>query len=171
MRNGLMLRSPLDDVPSSFSRDLFDLRRDFDSFFDRVFGAGRGREDERSWLPSLEHYVKDGEVHVRVDLPGISPEDVDVTFERNRLTIRGERKAEQGSEESGYREVRYGRFERSLALPDGIDPDAIRASYANGVLELTLPLPESVKPRRVPIGIEKGEAPRVTHETTATKAA
>lgn len=165
MRNGLLLRSWLDDMPSSFSRDLFDLRRDFDSFFDRVFGAGRERADDRTWWPSLESYVKDGDVHVRVDLPGVSPENVEVTLERNVLTIRGERRAEQGSEASGYREVRYGRFERSLTLPEGIDPESIRASHANGVLELALPLPESVKPRKVPIRIETGETPQVTHET------
>jgi HSP20 family protein len=165
MRNGLMLRSWLDEMPSSFSRDLFDLRRDFDSFFDRVFGGGRERETERTWWPTLESYVKDGDVHVRVDLPGVSPDDVDVTFERNVLTIRGERRAEHGSAENGYREVRYGRFERSLTLPEGIDPESIRASHANGVLELTLPLPESVKPRKVPIRVEAGRTPQVTHET------
>ena len=77
-------------------------------------GLGRDWDASDEWLPRVESYAtKDGEVVVRFDLPGIDAKDVEVTLEANTLTVRGERKHEHAGK--AYREVRYGRFERTLS--------------------------------------------------------
>src|ERR1044072_9279066 len=85
-----------------------------------------GRFSERSvtgtsWVPRVESYRKDNEYVVRADLPGVNPKDVHVQAEGNLLTITGERKSEEKGQE--YRETYYGKFERQIALPDGVDAD------------------------------------------------
>jgi HSP20 family protein len=113
----------------------------------------RDLEAHEGWLPRVETYAtKEGEVVVRVDLPGVEPKDVEVSLEGDTLTVRGERKHEH--EGKAYREMRYGRFERTLTVPEGLDPDKVRATYTNGVLEIRLPAPAS---RKVPIQIQQAE--------------
>ncbi|MBV8774345.1 MAG: Hsp20/alpha crystallin family protein [Deltaproteobacteria bacterium] len=131
-------------------RELDRFRRDFDDLFDRFLGVSRQSPGSG---PALESYVDNGKLVVRADLPGIDPKDVEITASGDQLMIRGRR--EQRREEKGHdfihREVAYGSFERVVKLPSGVDPDQIKASYNNGVLELTAPLPEQSQTRRVPI--------------------
>jgi len=133
-------------------RELDRFRRDFDDLFDRFLG-GRLTRQEAGNAPVLESYVDSGKFIVRVDLPGIDPKNVEITATRDQLTIRGKREHQQ--EELGrdfiHREVAYGSFERVVQLPAGINPDEIKASYNNGVLELSVPLPEQSRTRKVPI--------------------
>jgi HSP20 family protein len=91
---------------------------------------------------------------LRADLPGLSEEDVAIEVRDNALTISGERKAEHERRERGWYRVEraFGRFSRSLSLPEGVDPDAIGASFDRGVLSVTIPKPEQRKPRRIQIG-------------------
>jgi len=86
-------------------------------------------------------------------LPGLRPEDIEISVEDGRLTIRGERSASSEiSGESSHRvERRYGGFFRSIALPSGIKDDAIEASYDDGVLTITVPKAEQAKPRRIEV--------------------
>ena len=144
MLGSLVPRSWFSDVPRSFFHDLSDL----DSLFDSAFG--RWTEEGSAWWPLVESYTKDGQLILRYDLPGVDPKDVDVSLEGNVLTIRGERRAEHGGE--GYREVQYGRFERTLTMPEGLDPEKIKARYVNGVLEVTVPAPAAAT-RKVPIEV------------------
>lgn len=116
-----------------------DLHRDIDALFTSVFGRS-SRRDESDWNPHVESWVKDDTLHVRADLPGVDPKAVDVSLEDDVLTIRGERKAEHA--DAAYREVRYGRFERRLRVPEGTDPEKITATYTNGVLDLAIPVPK-----------------------------
>jgi HSP20 family protein len=125
-----------------------EMNRLFNAFFDQTApGAATGR-----WLPPMdlletaEHYV------LRADLPGLSDGDVNVQLQDNVLTVSGERNAEHQSREEGYHRVEraFGAFSRSLTLPDGVNPDAIRAHFDRGVLEIRIPKPEQ-KPRQVPI--------------------
>ena len=121
-------------------------------------GTGRGpvAVPERSYVPQIESWVRENTLYVKADLPGIDPKDVEVTVEGNRLTLRGERKAEHEGTEGGYlhREVQYGSFVRSFTIPDGVKAEDIQAKYHNGVLELSIPLPASVLPKKVNIAIE-----------------
>jgi HSP20 family protein len=101
----------------------------------------------------MEAYRKDNEYVVKVDLPGVKPNDVNVHTEANLLTITGERKGEEKGPE--YRETFYGKFERQIALPQGVEADKIVARYEHGVLEIRVPLPVQLAGRQVPIQIEQ----------------
>jgi HSP20 family protein len=133
-------------------RELDRFRRDFDDLFDR-FLAGRLPRQSSGSGPALESYVANNKLIVRADLPGVDSKDVEIRVTGDQLIIRGKR--EQQSEEKGrdfiHREIAYGSFERVVKLPGGVNPDEVKASYQNGVLELTAPLPEQSRTRKVPI--------------------
>ncbi len=131
-----------------------EMNRLFGTFFDPE-GAGNGVAARRRWIPAMD-LVEEGESFVlRLDVPGVSEDDVKVELAENVLTISGERKTERESEKDGSRRIEraWGSFSRSLTLPDGIDADAIDAQYDRGVLEVRIPKPELRKPRRVSINV------------------
>lgn len=138
------------------------LHRDLDRLFDRLF-TGRDwwpwPEISDRFVPALEAYAEDGEFHVRAELPGIDPKEVDVSVVDNRLIIKGERKTSQEKKEAGYylSEIAHGRFERTVVLPEGADTEKINARYDKGVLEITVPLKEAVAPKKVAIEVKAGE--------------
>lgn len=141
-------------------RELASWHRDIDELFDRFFSFNReGIPSLSAWMPAMETFTKDGQYIIRLDLPGVDPKDVEISALENRLTIRGERKASKEADRNGYRytETSYGSFERSLALPEGVDRDKIVAKYEHGVLEISMPLPEGAVAKRVPIEIASGE--------------
>ncbi|HWP58956.1 MAG TPA: Hsp20/alpha crystallin family protein [Candidatus Acidoferrales bacterium] len=141
-------------------RELASWHRDIDELFDRFFSFSKeGIPSLSAWMPAVETFTKDGRYVIRVDLPGVDPKDVEISALENRLTIRGERKASKEADRDGYHyaETSYGRFERSLALPEGVDRDKIAAKYEHGVLEISMPLPEGAVAKRVPIEIAGGE--------------
>ena len=100
-----------------------------------------------------EHFV------LRADLPGLAEDDVNVELEDNVLTVSGERKSEHESRREGYYRIERasGSFQRSLTLPEGVNADAIEASFDKGVLEVRIPKPEERKPRKVAISVGGGE--------------
>ena len=108
---------------------------------------------------------------LRADLPGMSEEDVTIEVRDNALTVSGERKAEHEQREKGwYRlERQFGRFSRSISLPEGIDADAVTASFDRGVLEVRIPKPEQRKPRRIQIRGAEGNGGTAPVEGTATE--
>jgi len=93
------------------------------------------------------------DVIVKASLPGIQPDDIDISLTGDRLSIRGEFKAEQKTEEANFvrQERRYGKFERTLTLPTQVVGDKARAEFENGVLTLTLPKAEGVKPKTIKV--------------------
>jgi HSP20 family protein len=133
------------------TRELERFSRDFDELFTRFLGSS----ETTFAAPPIESFIEGGRLIVRADLPGVDPKDVDVTVTGNILRIKGSRHYEHEDKGRDFlrREVRYGSFERSLTLPTGVDADQIRASYRNGVLELTVPIPASVGARKVPVEI------------------
>ena len=139
------------------SEELSSWHRDIDDLFGRFFG--RTESPAGAWVPRLETYRKDNNYVVRIDLPGVDPKDVSVQAEGNVLTISGERKSEQTGAE--YRETFYGKFERALTLPQGVETDKIAAHYHNGVLEVTVPLPAQLAGRNIPIQIEQKESKKI----------
>ena len=140
-------------------RELERFRRDFDDLFDRFFGGGVSAAGLSASAPKIESFMEDGKMIVRADLPGIDPNDVEVSVVGDTLTIRGTRQAreEKKGRDFLHREVAYGSFERTLTLPKGIKTEDIRASYQNGVLELTIPIPKESATRKVPIEVESGK--------------
>lgn len=139
-------------VPVSAERErgdhpLVSLHRDVNRLFDDVFRGfgmssfgGLGREP--SW-PSLEFGETDTEVRVVAELPGLDEKDVEITVEEGVLTLRGEKKSEVEDKDRGYTERSYGRFERRIGLPRGVERDKASATFQNGVLTITLPKSEA----------------------------
>jgi HSP20 family protein len=140
-------------------RGFYDMQGEMNRMFDEMFGnLARGSRRQSNglseWAPAVDVLQQDGDLVVRVELPGIKQEDVDITFQNGVLTISGERKAEEQKEGSGYyvRERRYGSFRRSLAVPEGTDESKIHARYDNGVLEVTVEGAAAVQePKRIQI--------------------
>ena len=138
------------------SQELSNWHRDIDDLFRRFF-PGDDEETNRTsmtgWLPATEAFERDGQYVIRADVPGVEPNQVEVSVLNDALTIKGERKHSNEVKEKDYHytERAYGRFERSLALPKGIDPEKIAARFVNGVLEISMPLPQSATARKVPI--------------------
>lgn len=100
--------------------------------------------------------TEDGEnLYIRAELPGIQPEDMDLSVESETVTLRGERKKAQTSENVSYhrREREVGRFRRIISLPIRIDADSASALFKNGVLEITLPKAKEAKPRKIQVGV------------------
>jgi HSP20 family protein len=112
-----------------------------------------------AWSPTVEVAERGGKLVVRADLPGLSKNDVQVEVTEDEIRIRGERRHEREEKRKGfYRSERsYGSFYRAIPLPEGVDPEQAKASFRNGVLEVTLPAPPApAKGRR--IAIEEGPA-------------
>jgi HSP20 family protein len=142
----------------------------FTTEFDRLVNTLFDRSQaQQRWVPAMDLVEADDHFLLRADLPGLTEADVSIEMRDNALTVSGERKAEQQQHERGwYRlERQYGQFSRSISLPDGIDPDGIAASFANGVLEVRIPKPEQRKPRRIEIS-GNGSGPTAV-EGTATQ--
>jgi HSP20 family protein len=139
----------------------FQLHREIDEMFSRFFNQHRGPAAPESpagpaWWPAVESWTSEGNIHVRVALPGVDPRDVELSVTDNVLTLKGQRKAHDETKDGSYylREFSYGAFERSLALPEGVDPSRVTARYANGMLEITMPVPTAAGPKKVDIKID-----------------
>ena len=129
-----------------------EMNRLFNTVFDTPAPAGNG--GLRRWLPAMDLVESGDHFVLRADLPGLSEEDVNIEVEDRVLTISGERKAEHEANKDGFHRVEraFGAFSRSLTLPEGIDADAVDASFDRGVLEVRIPKPEERKPRKITIG-------------------
>jgi HSP20 family protein len=139
------------DTQSEFDRMFNDVMRDF---LGRAAGRGGAGAQEQLWAPRLEAFAKDGDLVLHADLPGVSLEDVDITLDANVLTISGERKVATEEEGVSYylNELPHGTFRRSVAVPEGVDPDSIKARFENGVLEVVLPgATVQLEPKRIAI--------------------
>ena len=122
----------------------------FPSMFDRF------EVTDEAFAPAIESYVKDGNLVVRADVPGLDPKDLEVTLLGNVLTIKGERKNEKEVKKEDYlrREVSYGAFERRLTLPEATLADKVKASFKNGVIEVAVPLAKEAQAKKIPIDAE-----------------
>jgi HSP20 family protein len=126
----------------------FDPFRDFDRFTQALTSQGAGR---LASMP-MDAYREGDNFIVEFDLPGVDPGSIDLTVEKNALTVRAQRSWEpKESQEVLISERPQGTFSRQLFLGEGLDADKIQASYNNGVLRLTIPVAEQAKPRKVQI--------------------
>jgi HSP20 family protein len=150
-----------------------EMNRLFNSFFDTPTHSSGA--PLRRYIPAMD-LVDTGEAFVlKADLPGLSESDVSIEVEDNVLTISGERKSEHEDRKGGYYRVErsYGSFRRALTLPEGVDPEAVKATFDKGVLAVTVPKPEQQAPRKVQItvgGASTGEPQAIEGSETPSEA-
>jgi len=144
-------------------REIMTLREAMDKLFEDSFVTPqrilKGLREEI--VPAIDMYQTKNDVVVKSTLPGIKPEDVDITITGNTLTIKGETKADEEVKEEDYiyREHRHGSFCRSVTLPAGLDTDKAESVFEDGVLTLTIPKSEEAKPKQIKVKTRKaGEA-------------
>ena len=151
-------------------REFSTLQNEMNRLFNTVFDAPAAPNGGtmRRWMPAMDLVETENHFVLKADLPGLTEADVNVEVEDNVLTLSGERKAEHEDKREGYVRVEraFGAFRRSLTLPEGIDPEAVQASFDNGVLEIRIPKPEDRKPRRISIGAG-AEEPRTLEGAAA----
>jgi HSP20 family protein len=129
----------------------------------RVFeDAGRGWRSEEpsattSWSPAVDIFETEGEIIVKAELPGVDKKDISLNIEKNVLTLKGERRFEKETKQENYHRIErsYGSFSRSFSIPNLVDEERIRADYKDGILSISLPKREQVKPKQIPIGETK----------------
>jgi len=144
------------------SREMEEVGRRFEDIFGRPFLPGIWRvfpSEELVWAPAINVLEKDDKFVVKVELPGVKEEDVNVTVAGGTLTIEGEKKAESEVQKKGYyySETSYGSFSRSITIPSTVDASKIEANYDKGVLEITLPKAPEVKPKKITVAAKKKE--------------
>lgn len=147
--------------------ELAALQRDVNELFGRTFGATR-----RS-TPAVDAYQTDTGLRVRMDLPGMRLEDIDVSVHDRQLIVSGERETDEKIEDDRWvrRERTYGRFQRAFALPEGVEAADVTASFEHGVLQLDIPNPPERQPQRIQISGQSHERNTATvSEPTPTSA-
>ena len=129
------------------------LRSEMDRLFDDFLGMTPARPEGSMWAPAVDIREDEDNFFVTADLPGLKKEDIDLELENNVLTIKGERKFEKKEEGENYHFVErsYGSFYRSFTLPKNVDSENIQPEYKDGVLQVTIPKKDEVKPRKVEI--------------------
>lgn len=134
-------------------KDMMRLRNEFDRLFDETMDLPSWRWSESLGGPAVDVAESDDAYIVKASLPGIKPDDLDISITDNILSIKGEVKAEKTISEEQYhlRERRYGAFARTITLPTSVEADSVEAEYKDGVLTLTAPKTEDVKRKRIAV--------------------
>jgi HSP20 family protein len=144
----------------------WDLMRELSTLQDRmnrVWGNlyERGHEDVTSrgvWQPPVDIYETEGkEIVLKAELPGLKREDIDLTVEQNTLTVKGQRRRDEGIRDEQYHRLErpQGSFSRSFTLPNTIDASRVRAEYRDGVLTITLPVRQDARPRQIQVELSE----------------
>jgi HSP20 family protein len=138
-------------------REMLSMRRTMDRLIEGTMDEDNTNLPE--WGLALDVVEDEDAYLVKASVPGIKPDDLEITFNKGMLTIRGEVKDENENTQGQYhlRERRYGSFARTISLPSTVDADDIEAQYQNGVLTLKMPKSEELKPRRIPIQGKDGQ--------------
>ena len=140
-------------------RDVAELQNRINRMFTDSFGPSRDRVDEMNvcaWSPAVDIYETEAGVILAVELPGVGKENVAVEVKDNILTLRGERFAKpEIKPEAYYRQERcYGTFQRSFTLHHNIQPNMIKATFKDGMLEIEIPRPDEEKPKQITVEVE-----------------
>ena len=135
--------------------ELSSIHERMNRLFGEAFGPSRAPEEGwiRSWEPAVDIYEADDSIVVKAEVPGVERDQVGVEVKDGILTLRGERKFEREVKEENYHRIErsYGSFQRSFTLPSSVDPEKVRATLRNGVLEVTLQKKELARPKQVKI--------------------
>lgn len=138
-------------------RDVFepitDFRREFDRLFDGGLTPTRGLRTPSTFVPPCEVEEKDDHYLLTLEMAGVRKDDIKIEVTDNRVVISGERQNESRKKEDGYTysERRFGKFQRTFALPTGAEANQVEANYQDGVLRVLVPKSESAKPRQIKI--------------------
>jgi HSP20 family protein len=140
-------------------RELTALQSEVNRLFSRV-GNG-GVAERQSWTPSIDVIETDDAIKLQAELAGMDPADISIEVQDNVLTVSGERRFEEEVKEDKYYRIerRYGSFSRSIALPQTIDENNIKATYDTGVLEVSVPKAEVARPKKIAVAVG-GEQPK-----------
>ncbi len=144
----IRFNKPMSDIFSEMER----IRNEIDRIFQQGFPGPSGR-DATGVFPPVNIYEDKDKYVLTAELPGVKPQDVEITATEDSVTIKGEKKLEDGGEKASYhrRERESGFFRRIVSLPDRVDPNKVEATSKNGILLLTLPKAEDVKPRQIKV--------------------
>ena len=146
-----------------FTVNPFALVRQFTDEMDRIFSQNprAAAGDGAAWTPTIEVKEKEGKLLVTAELPGVKKEDVKIHIDGDTLVVEGERKQEKEEKREGYyhSERSYGTFYRSIPLPEGAKAEQTAAQFNNGVLEVTVPIPEA-KTKRQDVPIQEASKPK-----------
>ncbi len=139
------------------TRNLGDLQREIDRLFGR-FSPSRDQDGDRSsrqsvWAPRMDLLETEGAYRIRLDVPGMSKDDLTINYQDNELTVSGERTNDRPGDDAEFVRVErpFGHFHRAFTLPQTVDAAGIEATYENGVLTISVPKTEDVKPRQIEI--------------------
>lgn len=133
-------------------RDMITMRQAMDRMLDDAFARGSESRGTGAWLLPMDAYITDDAIVIRADVPGIKSEEIEITLEGDTLTIRGEIKREEADNRKYVLLERpTGKFERTLSINTPINHEKVEASFKDGVLTLTLPKAEAVKPRQITV--------------------
>ena len=140
------------------SRDFFNNEDLFTTLPDRLISTALNElsipndKQYASWAPAVDIKEEDTQFVLSAELPGISSKEIDITFENNSLTIKGEKKSKVSKDDNYHRvETGYGSFVRTFTFPKNIDSEAIKANNVDGVLEIIIPKKEAKKPKKIEI--------------------
>ena len=119
--------------------------------------GGEGSIATAEWAPAVDIKEDEDKFVIQADIPGVKPEEIDISMEDGVITIKGEKETEAKTEQNGYKRVErtFGSFYRRFSLPDTADAEAISAKSKHGVLEITIPKRESVKPKKINVSSEE----------------
>lgn len=122
--------------------------------FDRMLEADTAAEP-RAWAPRIDAFDRDGALVIRVEVPGVNAEDIDITVENGKLEISGSRSLATETDEGGYhrKEILEGSFKRSLFLPDTADVEQVSAASQEGILEIVIPTRAEALPKKVTVEV------------------
>src|ERR671918_1386484 len=134
-------------------RDLMSIQNEMNRLFGRTYGGDVGETSRGAWTPSLDVYETQEKFVITMELPGVSPDDVDISVEDSTLVVRGERKFYREQDQDSFLRIerRFGEFTRSLTLPSTADAESIQASFDQGVLMIEVPKREEARPRKITI--------------------
>jgi HSP20 family protein len=155
-------------------RELRSLQDEVNRVFSSSFGRGSNESGmmRGAWNPSVDIFENKDQIVLEAELPGLKPEDVNISIENNVLTIHGERKFEKKDEGDNFHRVErsYGSFTRSFTLPPTVSSENVDASFDNGILRLALAKREEAKPRRIEIKANTAE-PKTIEANAQSKSA
>jgi len=158
------------------ARELQSVQGEINRLFNTLFEAPTTAQGAvaRRWVPAMDLVEDEHDFILRADLPGLGEDDVKIELQDNVLTISGERRSEQEERKEGYYRVEraFGAFSRSLTLPEGVDPQGVKAKFERGVLEVSIPKPELRKPQRIEISVsDKTETPQTVQGSETSELA